>query len=348
MLAGAAVAIWLTASATQAQGPAPGSEVLRIAAVAYREVDLTYSAEATVEAVKQATIAAQVQGRVIDVRVDAGDRVKLGDLLMRIDEREATQAVAASDAQVAQAKANLANARATYERTKNLYARKFVSSAALDQAESAHKAAQAQLDAALAGRGQALTGRSFTTITSPLSGLVAQRHAELGEMAMPGKALITLYDPKALRVVAEVPQYKVAEVGKNLRAKVEFPETGKWIEARPVVLLPTADLRSHTVRARVTLPEGIQGAVPGMYARVRFVLGTAKKILVPAAALARRGEVTGVYVVDAGGVPSMRQVRLGEPIDTGEVEVLAGLNPGEQVALHPAEAGIRLRQAGMR
>ena len=177
------------------------------------------------EAVKQATVAAQVQGRVVEVRVDAGDRVKQGDVLMRIDERQAAQGVAGAEAQVAQSQANLANARAAYERTKNLFAQKFVSQAALDQAAAAYRSAEAQVKVDVASRGQAGTTKSFTTITSPLTGLVAQRLTELGEMASPGKPLVTVYEPGQLRVVASVPQYKLAEVQKTQRARLEFAET---------------------------------------------------------------------------------------------------------------------------
>ena len=113
------------------------------ATVSWRDVPTSFAAESTVEAVRQATVAAQVQGRVIEVRVDAGDRVKQGEVLMRIDERESNQAVAGADASVAQAQAQLINARATWERTKNLFAQKFVSQAALDQAEATYRAAEA-------------------------------------------------------------------------------------------------------------------------------------------------------------------------------------------------------------
>ena len=315
-----------------------------VATVEYRDVDLTYPAEALVEAVSQATVAAQVQGRVIQVRVDAGDRVKRGDLLMRIDEREASQAVAGSEAQVAQAQAQLTNARSTFERTRNLYAQKFVSSAALDQAEASYKAAQAQLEAALANRGQTSTTRSFTAINAPIAGVVAQRHTELGEMAAPGKPLITLYDPKGLRVVANVPQYKLADVSKSLRAKVELPESGRWIDAVALTVLPVADARTHVVRVRTTLPENTQGVMPGMFARVHFVVGKARKLLVPTRSIVRRGEISAVYVFDDQGQPTLRQVRLGESADGTATEVLAGVAPGERVALDPIRAGIELKQ----
>ena len=318
---------------------------LATATVGWREVPTSFAAEATVEALRQATVAAQVQGRVVEVRVNAGDRVKQGDLLMRIDERESNQAVAGADANVAQAQALLANARATYERTKNLFAQKFVSQSALDQAESGYRAADAQMKAASANRGQATTGRSFTVIQSPLTGVVAERHTELGEMATPGKPLLTLYDPKGMRVVASIPQYKLAELRGNVRAKVEFPDTGKWVDATEVELLPVADARTHVVRARVQLPDNLPGVVPGMFARAHFVVGMAKKLVMPQQAVVKRGELTGAYVLDDKGVPQLRQVRTGESLADGLIEVLAGLADGERVSIEPVKAGITLKQA---
>lgn len=316
-----------------------------IATVAWREVPTSFAAEATVEALRQATIAAQVQGRVIDVRVDAGDRVRQGDLLMRIDERESSQVVAGAEANVAQAQAQLANARSTYERTRNLFAQKFVSQSALDQAEAAYRAAEAQMKAALAGRGQASTTRSFTVIQSPLGGIVAERQTELGEMATPGKPLLTVYDPRSMRVAASIPQFRLGEIRGKLRAKVEFPESGRWVDATDVELLPVADPRTHVVRARVQLPESLAGVVPGMFARAHFITGQSRKLVMPQRAIIKRGELTGAYLIDDKGVARLRQVRTGEVLADGLIEVLAGLAAGDRVSSEPVKAGIALKAA---
>lgn len=307
------------------------SAPLATAPVELREIELTYPAEAVVEAVKQAVIAAQVPGRVVEVRADAGDAVKQGQLLMRIDAREAAEGYAASQA-------TLANAKANYERTKNLHAQKFISKAALDKAEADYRAAQA-------GAGAAGAAASHASIVSPLTGFVAQRHTEAGELATPGRPLITVYDPKGLRVTSSIPQYKLAAVRATLQAKIEFPETGKWVDAAKVEVLPAADPRTHTVTARVYLPDNLPGIIPGMFARTHFVTGKAKKLLVPAAAVLRRGEVTAVYVIDEKNAARLRQVRLSEPLAGGFHEVLAGVSAGEKVALDPVKAGIVARPA---
>jgi len=299
--------------------------------IAPREVDLTYPAEAVIEAVKQATVAAQVQGRVVEVRVDAGQRVRAGDLLLRIDEREAAQNLAGAQATLGNAEANLA-------RTRNLFAQKFISQAALDKAEADYKAAAAQA-------GQAGTVATFSNITAPISGIVAQRSIELGEMATPGRPLLTLFEPSGLRAVAEIPQYKLGDMRRALRAKIELPELGRWFDAKRVEVLPTADSRSHGVRARVYLPDDAAGVIPGAFARVHFVIGSARKLAVPAQAVLRRGEVTAVYVLSPDRAPSLRQVRLGEPLVGGELEVLAGLAAGERIASDPIKTGILLKQS---
>ena len=300
--------------------------VAATAMVELREVDLSYPAESVLEAVKQTTVAAQVQGRILEVRADAGKRVAAGQVLMKIDEREAAQGLALAQAQ-------LSVARANFERTRNLYQQKFISQAALDKAEADFKSAAAST-------GQAGTVASFSTITAPISGVVAQRLVEPGDMAVPGKPLISIFDPKSLRAIASIPQYKLAEVKLMPRAKVEFPETGKWFDAVRVELLPTADANTHVVLARAYLPENMEGAIPGMFVRVHFLIGRAKKLVLPAAAVLRRGEVTAAYVVDAKGVPHLRQVRLGEAVAGGDLEVLAGLAAGERVSLDPIKTGI--------
>lgn len=314
------------------------------ATVELREVDQTYAAEALVEAVKQSSVAAQIAGRIVEVNFDAGDLVKKSQVLVRIDEREASQALAGSEAAVAQARANFQNSRLHYERSRQLLAQKFISQAALDKAQAEFKAAESQLAAAQAGAGQAATARGYTSIVAPYSGVVAARHVELGEMASPGKLLMTGFDPKDLRVTASIPQYKLADVRRASRAQVEFPSLDKWIAAKAITILPAADARTHTTRVRLDLPEDTRDVYPGMFARAHFAVARARKLLVPARAVVHRSEVTAVYTVGAQGNVTLRQIRLGEPAGDGMVEVMAGLSAGETVALEPVKAGMFLKE----
>lgn len=333
----------LVAAACGSSSPptaAPATTPLTTGTVELREVDLTTSAEALVEAVRQSTVAAQVSGRIVDIRFDVGDRVEKGAVIVRIDERAASQALAASEAQVRETEATLANARAQFERTKQLVAQKFVSQAALDKAEADFKAAESRMKATLAGAGAAATEKSFTTIVAPYSGVVSARHVQLGEMASPGKPLMTGFDPSSLRVVATVASAQVAAIQAGARARIEVPSLDRWIDVKSVTVVPSADPRTHTTQVRLDLPVDAKGLLPGVFARAHFTTGKAARLMVPRAAVLRRSEVTAVYVVDDKGAPRLRQVRIGTVSDERSVEVLAGLKAGEKVAMEPVKAGM--------
>ena len=310
-----------------------------VGTVKYQVSDSGYSTEAAVEAVKQSTVSAQVSGRVSAVNFDAGDYVKAGAVIVRLSAQELSSAVAGSQAQVAQAAAMLANARANYERQQQLFQQKFISQAALDRATAEFQSAEAAARAARAGAGQTSAVSGYTVITAPFSGVVATRHVELGESVSPGMPLMTGFDPKDMRVVANIPQYKLADVKAAPRVAVEIPSLNKWIDATGITVLPSADTATHTVRVRIDLPTNLENVIPGMFARAHFSVGSARKLSIPASAVVRRSEITAVYVVNQDKV-SMRQIRLGVANARGQVEVLAGLDAGDVIALEPVKAGI--------
>ncbi len=320
---------------------AQAADGLAVAPVEYRDVEQSYSAEGLVEATRQSTVSAQISGRIKEVNFDVGSRVSKGQVILRIDERETAQALAGSTAQVAQAQAALQNAKATYERSRQLFEQKFISQSALDKAEADYQVARAQAAASEAGAEQAGLAHSYSEIVAPYSGVVAARLVEVGEMVMPGKPMMVGFDPAEMRVIVSVPQYKLPEIGANPKAMVEVPSLNRWIKASSVTVQPLADARTHSTQVRVYLPANEAGIYPGMFVRTHFVVGMSTRLVVPSGAILRRGEVVAVYVVDEKGAVKLRQVRLGEVAADGSVEVLAGLNPGEKVALDPVKAGMK-------
>ena len=303
------------------------------------------SLSAVVEAVRQTTLSAQVPGAIVALRVKVGDTVKAGQELLRIDARAAQQNVAGSAAQVEAAQASLHVAATEYERQKQLFAKNYISQGALDRAEAQYRSAQAQVNAQQAQTRAAQTQSGFFVLNAPYAGVVSEVPVTLGDMAMPGRPLITLHDPSALRITAAVPQTLLAGLGQGaqgVRYEVPGLSTLKGPQAaQQVQWLPTVDAATHTAQLRVTLPANLQGAAPGMFARVWLpAIGGAaqpQRLFVPASAVVRRGELTAVYVVDDKGAPRLRQVRLGA--SSGErVEVLSGVSAGDHIATDPQTA----------
>lgn len=303
------------------------------------------SAEASIEAVQQSTLAAQVSGRISAVFADAGDAVHSGQRLLTIDAGELAAATAAAAADIAQARSALDNARTELERARSLVAQRFLSQSALDLATTRHDAAVATLDAARARHAQAQVVQAHTSVHAPLSGLIASRHIEAGEMAQPGRPLFTLYDPAHMRAVADLAPQRLAALGTGpLQATIELPASGRRLAASRITVLPAADASTHTVRVRIELPAGTEDVLPGSFARVHFHGHSAGASLsIPAAAVLRRGELSAVYVAAEDGDFRLRQLRLGRTLDAGErIEVLSGLSGDERIALDPVRAGIRV------
>ena len=343
----AVVAAAATRPPALAPAPADAPPTLPSAAVAVQGGSGSTSYEGVVEALRQTVVAAQVPGAVVALPVHAGDKVQAGQVLMRIDARAADQTAAAGAAQARAGRAALEAASREFERQHQLFAQGFISQAALDRAEAQFKTAQADASAQLANAGAARTQSDLYVVKAPYGGVVASVSVVLGDMALPGRPLLTLYDPVALRVAAAIPQAAVTRSGGMLAPQAEIPGTAAgWIKPVRVQLLPTVDVASQTLELRLDLPADTD-ATPGMFARA-WLTGAgpgagsgAARLFVPSQALVRRSELAAVYVIGRDGKPLLRQVRPGRS-DGSQVEILSGVAAGERVALDP-QAAARVR-----
>ena len=304
------------------------------------------SFDGVVEAVRQSTLSSQVPGAIVALNVKAGDRVRAGQELVRIDARAANQNVAASVAQVEAARASVNVTSKEFERQKQLLQKQYISQAALDRAQAQFQAAEAQLKALQAQSDAAQTQSRFFVINAPYAGIVSEVPVTLGDMAMPGRTLLVMYDPSAMRVSAPVPPGTPTDGGASA---VQFeipgllPAQGLMTPAS-VTLLPTVDAATHTAQIRLALPGSLKDATPGMFARVwipAHAAGPAQaataRLYVPIGSVVRRAEMTGLFVINEQGRPALRQVRLGR-VQGDRIEVLSGVEKGEKVATDPQAA----------
>ncbi len=292
--------------------------------------------EGVIEAVRQATLSAQTQGRVAEVRHDVDDRVAAGDLLVRLTAIEQQAAVDTARAQLRAAGAAVVEADSTWRRYSELSRQHHVSMAQLDQARMLRDSAIAARDAARARLAESEQQVGYTAIRAPYAGIVVSRDVEAGESVVVNQPLITVFSPDALRIELSIPQSDAEHVLAQPLARITFAD-GRSVEAADVTVFPSADPGTHAVRVRVHLPQLEPAPRPGTTAKVAFPgLAGAAYPYVPVSALVRRGEVNAVYVLVDGRL-SLRQLRLGRRTG-GNVQVIAGLHPGETIAADPIAA----------
>ena len=337
-----AAALMLTSVAAQTADPA-GIRVPTVQ-VGASATGTSLVFDAVLEPVRQATVTAQTGGNVLALRVAAGDKVRRGQPLVRLDDREVRANTARSDAAVVQAQAELRNVQQVLERNRELKKNGFLSAAALDSAENQVKSAQAALAQAQAARVQATVAQGYAELVAPFDAVVLTTHVQAGDLALPGRALVTVYQPGLLRAVAQVPASRVAQINVASDVAVVLPD-GQRLLPTDKDMQPTADPVSQTVEWRLPLPASAAGLRPGLMVQVQAQstlpaagAGAAERLSVPARAILRRGELTAVYVAAADGF-ILRAVRTG-PVGGDKVDVLTGLRGGERVALDPVRAGL--------
>lgn len=296
-----------------------------------------YAATGSIEAVRQGTLGAQVSGRVDAVLIGNGDEVASGQPLIRIDADEAQQSAAASRAIAAGADARLASARADYERAQKLRAQDYISAAAMQRAESAWRSAQADVEATRAEANAASTRAGWHTVRAPYAAHVTGLWVSAGDMVTPGRPLIGLYAPGALRVVASVPENIGPRLQAGKAARLELPGSDP-LAVTTWRIVPAIDPATHSIEVRIDLPPGLH-AEPGQFAKLLLPLSdAAPELRIPTRAIVQRSEVTAVYVLDDQGGTHLRQVRLG-PVAGDQVSVLSGLRAGERIVADPNGGG---------
>ena len=298
--------------------------------------------DGVVEAVNKSTVSAQTAGRVEQIMVDVNDVVARGAPIVRIRNIEQRAGLEQARANLREAEARFIEAEADYKRVANIYERQLLPKAQLDAAAATLSAAKARLEAAQAGVEQAKESLGYTTINAPYSGIVLERHVELGESVQPGKPLMTGFSLDELRVAVNIPQRLLHAVREYNQAQIFLPHDKTPIKAQKLIFFPYADPQSNVFKVRVYLPKNVKGIYPGMFVKTAFQIGTTERLNIPSRALVQRGEVSAVYVINGNQV-QLRQVRPGR-VNGAETEILAGLESGETVALEPIQAGIYLKE----
>lgn len=315
---------------------------LTVRAVQPSTVTEYYEASGTVEARTISRISSRVMGTVTSIRAREGARVKEGDLLLTIDDKDLRARVEASEEALNEARRALrsaeeqkALAEKTFERYRKLHEEKALSTQELDNMETKknvvgyeYERMLASVSRAEAALREARVFLGYARVVSPVRGVVSQKLIDAGSTAAPGSPLFVVEDDSSYRIEVDVDERLLRSVSPGMAVDVLIPALGRSLAGSVSEVVPRVDPLSRTFRVKVELEEGSLRS--GLYGKARFPVGTKEALAVPAGAVVRKGQLTGVYTVGSGGIITYRLVRTGKDYD-GKVEVLSGLEPGDRV-----------------
>ncbi|NGO40447.1 efflux RND transporter periplasmic adaptor subunit [Limisphaera ngatamarikiensis] len=302
-------------------GPAESAPSLPAATVKVQPVErlrrwATEEVVGTVRPKLRAALEAKVQARIEEMLVVPGQSVRAGELLVRLDDREIR-------ARYEQARAVYEQAERDFRRREKLFQEQTISRAEYD-------AAEAQLRVAAAALQEAETQLGHTRIVAPFDGVITAKHADVGDLAVPGRALLEIEDPKALRLEADLPEALLDRVQLGQTLTVRVPAAQVTLEGTVSEITPVADPRTRTFPVKVDLPAR-PGLRSGQFGRLLVPVAEVEAIRVPVRAIHVKGQMELAYVVKEGRA-ELRLVKTGKRLGE-EVEVVSGLAAGESLVV---------------
>lgn len=273
----------------------------------------------TVRAKLHATLEAKLSGRIDKVPVVLGQRVQAGELVARLDAAEI-------NARLEQAEASLEQTERDWERISKLFEQQAVTRADYEAAQARHRMAKGA-----AAEAKAMMG--YVEIIAPFDGVVTKKWADVGDLATPGKPLISIEDPSALQLEADLPQAIASHVQRGVPLAARVDGVSEKLTGTVSEIAPTADSVSRTIRVKVDLL-ATPGLSSGQFARLLVPVGESVSLRVPVSAVIQRGQLEIVFVV-AEQRAQLHLVRTGKRFGD-ETEILSGLHAGDAVVVEGA------------
>jgi len=304
----------------------------------------------TVRAAQTSQIASQILGNIVEIRAHEGDRVQSGQVLAILDDAQsrsaadqATAALNSAEKDLSAAESDLTLAGTTLKRYQQLYEKKSVSPQEFDEIKARYQSAEARRDMARAGQAQAnaalaqaRTSLGYTRLRAPFAGVVTEKKADAGMLASPGMPIFTIEDTRSYRLEAAVDESELRHVriGQVSPVMIDALENVQ-LSGKVIQIVPAADAASRSFLVKVELPADAR-LRSGLFGRARFPRGERQALLIPRTSLVERGQLQGVYVIDANQIAGLRYVTLGN--SAGEqIEVLSGLEEGEKLVAAPGD-----------
>jgi membrane fusion protein, multidrug efflux system len=315
-----------------ASRPVPDERPARLTTETVSLLTIPANTEAvgTVQAEHLAAVTSRVVANILEMRVSAGQQVKNGEILVVLDDRDLRHRVEQAQEAVHGAEATLAQAQSDYKRDKPLFDQQVITPYDFEHTQTNLKTAEANLHRLQQAERETEVSLSYAVIRSPFTGVVVDKLADLGDLAAPGKPLLTMYEQNRLWLEANVPEELVNRIHVNEALTFRIDALDREMRGAVVEMIPSSDPTTRTVVARVRL-SATKDVVPGMFGRLLIPVAPEEALTVPALAVIRAGQLTMVDVVAEGRV-ERRTVQLGRAVGS-RFEVLSGLMAGETVVV---------------
>jgi len=291
----------------------------------------------TVKAKIVSAIASRMMGTLTSITVREGDRVKAGQVLATVDDSDLVQKVKAAEKAAEAAEQQKSLADITYQRYKGLHDEKALTGQELDQVETQKKVADMEYERARAMLREAQIYHGFTRIVAPFSGMVTEKKAELGSMAVPGMPLFTLEDTSGYRIEANIDEKYGGTLKRGMQAMITIGSQKRELTGTVSDVVPSVDPATRTFLVKIAISG--PGVRNGSYGKVSIPVAKKDKLLVNKKAVVERGQLTGLYTIDSASVITYRLVRTGRTYG-GNVEILSGISPGEKIIVDGAEKAV--------
>lgn len=291
-----------------------------------------YSFPARVESDNQANMSTIVMGTVTSVPVSVGEKVKKGDVLIRIKDDQILAQKSQLEANMVQAKANLENTEKNYNRIKNLYAEESATSKEMDDISTMYEIAKANKEALEARLNEVNEMLAYTTIRAPFEGIVARKFVAEGDMAAPGHPLIAVADPSSIKITANIPEKWIGQIEEGEEVSVTVASAGIYNAVASLSAVSQAGdpmSRQFAVEVAISDSEMTESLKTGMFAEISINLDESETIFIPKSSIVERGQLTGIFTLNDDQKAVLRWVRIGKS-SGDKVEIISGLKVGEQ------------------
>ncbi len=308
-----------------------------IAVVAVREIQTGPEISGSLDADEQAVVRAEVAGAVLETYAEAGQTVRRGALLARLDDTALRDQALSAKSAVSTAQNAADIAQRNLQRNEALIKVGAIADRDLENARNAAMAAQTQLDNAKAVYVNAQKTLDKTQVVAPFDGVISARNVSGGDYLSPGGAMFSIVNPATMRLEASVPANEMAEVTVGLPVRFEvtgYP--GRSFTGHITRINPTADPTTRQVGLLARIPNAGRTLVAGLFAAGRVATETRQSPVIPASAVDEHGIRPSVMALRQGKVTPV-EVELGIRDNVAEtVEILKGLAAGDTILVGAA------------